>query len=94
MQRKDQPALLAVGAPMCEARAEDMRGPRLPESTASRVGFGADLASAAAALWRQPSVALVSLVAMLVVGATAMPVSEEPDVTARRVGWYRTAPIR
>jgi hypothetical protein len=40
-------------------------GPFPPESNSSRLGFGADLASAARALVSQPSVPLVSLVATL-----------------------------
>src|SRR5438128_4065138 len=44
-----------------------MGGPFPPESTPSRVGFGADLASAARALISQPSVPLVSLAVMLLV---------------------------
>jgi len=42
-----------------------MGGPFPPESTPSRVGFRADLASAAGALISQPSVPLVSLALML-----------------------------
>src|SRR5438128_653805 len=44
-----------------------MGGPFPPESTPSRVGFRADLASAAQALLSQPSVSLVSLAVMLLV---------------------------
>src|SRR6266436_9913094 len=44
-----------------------MPGPVPPESTASRIGFGADLACAARALITQPSVPLVSLAVMLLV---------------------------
>ena len=44
-----------------------MPGPFPPESSPSRVGFGADLASAARALLSQPSVPLVSLALMLLV---------------------------
>src|SRR6266566_3210620 len=44
-----------------------MGGPFPPESTPSRVGFRADLASAAGALISQPSVPLVSLAVMLLV---------------------------
>src|SRR6266481_4312604 len=44
-----------------------MPGPVPPESTASRIGFGADLACAARALISQPSVPLVSLAVMLLV---------------------------
>src|SRR5947208_13075039 len=46
-----------------------MPGPFPPESTPSRVGFGADLAWAARALIRQPSVPLVSVAGMLLLGA-------------------------
>src|SRR6266566_6777004 len=42
-----------------------MPGPFPPESSPSRVGFGADVASAADALIRQPSVPLVSLALVL-----------------------------
>src|SRR5438046_1463846 len=44
-----------------------MPGPVPPESSPSRVGFGADLACAARALISQPSVPLVSLAVMLLV---------------------------
>src|SRR5213083_2773767 len=44
-----------------------MGRPFPPESSPSRVGFGADLASAARALVSQPSVPLVSLAVMLLV---------------------------
>jgi len=44
-----------------------MPGPLPPDSSPSRVGFGADLASAAQALLSQPSVPLVSLALMLLV---------------------------
>ncbi len=44
-----------------------MPGPFPPESSPSRVGFGADIASAADALISQPSVPLVSLAVMLLV---------------------------
>src|SRR5438093_698079 len=44
-----------------------MPGPFPPDSSPSRVGFGADLASAARALLSQPSVPLVSLALMLLV---------------------------
>src|SRR5437773_2026602 len=46
-----------------------MPGPFPPESSPSRVGFGADLASAAQALLSQPSVPLVSLAVMLLLQA-------------------------
>src|SRR5881396_1280730 len=42
-----------------------MGGPSLPQSTPSRVGFVADVASAAKALLSQPSVPLVSLAVWL-----------------------------
>ena len=48
-----------------------MGGPFPPESTPSRVGFGADLASAAQALISQPSVPLVSLALVLFPGDTS-----------------------
>src|SRR5206468_2882139 len=46
-------------------RGYEIGGPFPPESTPSRVGFSADLASAAQALLSQPSVPLVSLALML-----------------------------
>src|SRR5438094_7935618 len=48
-----------------------MSGPFPPESSPSRVGFGADLASAAQALISQPSVPLVSLALVLFPGDTS-----------------------
>src|SRR5882724_2160391 len=48
-----------------------MPGPFPPESSPSRVGFGADLASAAQALISQPSVPLVSLALVLFPGDTS-----------------------
>jgi len=48
-----------------------MPGPFPPESSPSRVGFGADVASAADALIRQPSVPLVSLALVLFPGDTS-----------------------
>ena len=48
-----------------------MSGPFPPESSPSRVGFGADLASAAQALISQPSVPLVSLAMWLLPGVIA-----------------------
>src|SRR5881396_363316 len=48
-----------------------MPGSVPPESTSSRVGFGADLASAARALLSQPSVPLVSLALVLFPGDTS-----------------------
>src|SRR2546428_5802714 len=46
-----------------------MGGPFPPDSSPSRVGFGADLASAARALISQPSVPLVSVAATLLLQA-------------------------
>ena len=48
-----------------------MGRPFPPESSPSRVGFGADLASAARALLSQPSVPLVSLALVLFPGDTS-----------------------
>src|SRR6266404_7856082 len=50
-------------------RGYEIGGPFPPESTPSRIGFGADLASAARALVSQPSVPLVSLAPMLFLDA-------------------------
>jgi len=52
-------------------RGYEIGGPLPLESTSSRIGFGADLASAAQALISQPSVPLVSLAVWLLPGVIA-----------------------
>jgi len=52
-------------------RGYEIGGPFPLESTSSRIGFGADLASAAQALISQPSVPLVSLAVWLLPGVIA-----------------------
>src|SRR5439155_1526210 len=74
-----------------------MPGPLPPDSSPSRVGFGADLASAARALLSQPSVPLVSLALMLLPIANVLTFSGHHSLVFSllglaimlfQLGWY------